>query len=209
MGVRVPGMQAGEQRVVLRNIPWSLYEQLLEAMGEHRGVRLAYDKGTLEIMSPLPVHESVHRLLGRLVEAWGDWTGVEVQDLGSMTMNREDLGKGIEPDSCFYVANLAAVAGRDRLDFRVDPPPDLAIEVDITSSSLTRQPIYRALGVPEVWRWANDRLSVLHLVDGEYQPANHSRVLAGFPVQQLTELVLLGIRTTHPRAVQHLREILS
>ncbi|MBW4700129.1 MAG: Uma2 family endonuclease [Aphanocapsa lilacina HA4352-LM1] len=202
-------MQVGEQRVVLHNIPWSLYEQLLEALGEHRGVRLAYSKGTLEIMSPPPVHESVNRLLGRLVEAWGDWTGVEVQDLGSMTMNREDLGKGIEPDSCFYIANLGAVAGRDRLDFTQDPPPELAIEVDITSTSLTRRRIYQTLGVPELWCWAGERLAVFHLVDGQYQPAQASRVLPGFPVQYLTELVLLGTRTTHPRAVQRLREILQ
>lgn len=200
-------MQAGEQRVILHDIPWHLYRQLLDATGEHRGVRLAYNKGTLELMSPLPMHESINRLLGRLVEAWGDWNGVEVQDLGSMTMNREDLGKAIEPDSCFYIANLAAIAGRERLDFAQDPPPDLAIEIDLTSSSLNRRPVYQALGVPELWQWADDQLTIFHLVEGEYQPADFSRVLENFPVQHLTELVWLGIRTTHPRAVQRLRDL--
>jgi Uma2 family endonuclease len=168
---------------------WGVFEQLL-AVEAPPGVRLAYRHGVLELMSPLPIHERIRTFLSRLIYLWSQQTGTAVESLGSMTILRPDLRQGIEPDACFYVQNLEAVIGRERLDFRNTPPPDLAVEVDITSSSEVRQPVYAALGIPELWVWSDERLQVFQWHPEGYRVVTASRSLPGFPVELLTPLVL-------------------
>jgi hypothetical protein len=115
----------GETRVVLEPISWALYQQILRELGDNRGQRLAYDNGRLEIMSPSNLHEDVKKIAARLIEAYGDATGIDVQGFGSWTMDREASQKGIEPDECYYVQSFQAIAHK-RPDLAVDPPPDLA-----------------------------------------------------------------------------------
>jgi Uma2 family endonuclease len=172
---------SAEQRVVLDSISWSTYLAILGDAGARRG-RIAYDQGVLEIMSPSKVHEKVKRLLGRMVEVFTEAEGIEVESAGSTTFKREDLARGFEPDECYYLQHAAAVRAKDEIDLTVDPPPDLVIEVDISRSSVNKFPIYEAIGVPEVWRYEGDRLSIHIMHGGHYVEAERSAVLPALPI---------------------------
>ena len=156
-----------EQRVVLRNVSWETYERLLEGH-ESSAPRFTYDRGEMEIVSPSPEHEKFNRRIAQLVLAFTEEMDIESEDLGSTTFRREDLARGFEPDSCFYVQNEEQVRGKDRIDLAVEPPPDLVIEVDITSPSINKLPIYAGLGVPEVWRYDGEKLEILRLGNDGY-----------------------------------------
>lgn len=166
----------GLERVVLDDVSWSRYEELLKEFEERPSFRLTFDQGRLEIMSPLPEHDAFDRLVGRLVEFMGFERNVSVFSLGSTTFRNAAKRKGLEPDNCYYIANAARIRGiRGRWNPKVHPAPDLVIEVDITSRSIPRQPIYAALGVPEIWRVTYDGIGCLHLSDGgRYRPSPRS-----------------------------------
>lgn len=161
-------------RVVLENISWQTYQDLLLDCAEQPGIRLTYDQGKLEIMTPLDPHESNSELIGRFVTAITEELNIEIRSLGSRTCQREDLARGLEPDKCFYIQNEAIVRSLEQIDLNEYPPPDLVIEIDITSSSINRLGIYIALGVPEIWRYDNGRLVILRLEDGEYKECDRS-----------------------------------
>lgn len=129
------------QTVILHGVSWKTYESLLADHTDRSVPRFAYDQGELEIVSPSPKHEKLNRGLALLVEVVAEEFGIDVYDLGSTTFKREDLERGFEPDSCFYVQNEERVRGKDRIDLETDPPPDLVIEIDITSPSLDKHPI--------------------------------------------------------------------
>src|ERR1700674_3812031 len=131
---------------------WPTYSRLLRIFAERPGMRLTYDRGELEIMSPLLQHDDGSWFLGDMVFILTEELGLPLKRGGSTTMRRRKRKKGIEADTCYWIANAHRMAGRLRLDLRTDPPPDLAIEVDVTRSSLDRMDIYAALKVPEVWR---------------------------------------------------------
>jgi Uma2 family endonuclease len=164
-------------RILLRGISWKTYQGLIRDLESEPGKRLTYDRGTLEIMVPLPPHEHFKKLISRLVEVTTEETETEIRSLGSTTWSREDLQRGLEPDECFYIQNEAIVRGKDTIDLSIDPPPDLAVEIDNTSSSMNRMEIYAALGVPEVWRFDGEALTIYHLENGEYRPREVSGVL--------------------------------
>lgn len=161
-----------DQHVILEGVSWQTYQVLLEELGDHRATRLAYDQGILEITVPSVLHEVINRLLALIVTALTDELGMKIKGYGSTTLNREDLQRGIEPDSCFYIQSVDRILGRKlnvRLNIKTDPPPDLAIEVDITSSSRRRFGIYLQLKIPEVWRYTEQRgLMIYQLQNGEY-----------------------------------------
>ncbi len=131
-----------EQKVILHNVRWETYERLLAEQESSSAPRFTYDRGELEIMSPSPEHERVNRRLAQLVLALTEGMGIEAEDLGPTTFRREDLERAFEPGSCFYIENEALIYGKDRVDLSVDPPPDLIIEIDITSPSIRKLPIY-------------------------------------------------------------------
>ncbi|MEM9213295.1 MAG: Uma2 family endonuclease [Cyanobacteria bacterium P01_F01_bin.150] len=156
------------QRVVLNDISWTTYRSLCRDLGTHRLSRLAYDRGVLEIVMPSELHEVINRLLALIVTMLTDELDLKIKGYGSTTLDREDLERGVEPDSCFYIQNVDRILGR-QLDISVDPPPDLAIEVDITSSSQRRFGIYRQLQVPEIWRYTQTSGVIIYkFQDGEY-----------------------------------------
>jgi len=164
-------------RMVLEGVSWTTYGGLIRDLESEPGKRLTYDRGTLEIMVPLPPHERYKSRLSRMVEVTTEETETEIASLGSTTWNREDLQKGLEPDACYYIQNEPLVRAKDDIDLTQDPPPDLAIEVDNTSSSIDRMAIYAALGVPEVWRFDGESLTIDRLVGGEYASQERSSVL--------------------------------
>ena len=178
-----------EQRVVLHNIGWNTYEHLLADHGDNSAPRLTYDRGELEIMSPSPEHEMFNRRIAQLVLAVAEELNIEAEDLGSTTFRREDLERGFEPDSCFYIQNEEQVRGKDRIDLAVDPPPDLVIEIDITSPSFSKLPIYAQIGVPEVWRYDGERMTILVLEGSDYAKTAESIVLPPVTSNVLTDFV--------------------
>jgi len=149
--------------VLLQNIAWSTFEALIDDLESQPSKRLTYDNGILEIWMPKPPHERYKKFLARLIEIITEELETEICSLGSCTWRRPDLAKGVEADECYYIQNEAVIRGRMEIDLAIDPPPDLAIEIDITSLSLARLPIYQALGVLEVWRFDGEQLKFLHL----------------------------------------------
>ena len=185
------------QRVVLRQVNWQQFESILAEMGEHRATRLAYSKGTLEIVAPLPEHEQTKVVIADLLKVLLDEFDRNWEPLGSTTFRREDMQAGIEPDECFYIQNHAAMIGRERVDLTTDPPPDLAIEVDITSS--TQISAYEALEVPEIWRYSNRQLQIYILRDGRYVESSNSPTFPNFPVLEGISEFLAMSRTAGTR----------
>jgi Uma2 family endonuclease len=158
----------GEQRVLLRNISWQLYESLLQEIGDDGQARLSYLQGNLEFMTPLPQHENYNRQIDRAITTIAEELNQEYNLFGSMTVKRSKMAAGAEPDSCYYITNESAVRGKIKLDFEIDPPPDLVLEIDITSSSLDRMSIYAKLGVGELWRYDGTILVFYHLQFDQY-----------------------------------------
>jgi Uma2 family endonuclease len=165
--------------VLLRGISWETYQQLLDDRGQTSCPRLAYDQGTLEIMTPNFAHEDLNRTLAQLIVAIAIARDIDYCDAGSTTFDRQDVDKGFEPDSCFYFAQAAVVQGKQRLDLDVDPPPELVIEIDITHPSLSKLPICAALGIAEVWRYNGTCVEIYRLCQQGYQRAEVSAVLEG------------------------------
>lgn len=153
-----------EQRIILENTSWETYERLLAEHPNSASPRFTYDNGRLELMILSVEHERPNRRLALLVELIASEFDVDVEAVGSNTFRREDLLKGFEPDSAFYIGYHAEmVRGKKRIDLSEDPPPDLVIEVDITSPSLPRFPIFAATGVPEVWRHDGRQVEIFKL----------------------------------------------
>ncbi|NJL46981.1 MAG: Uma2 family endonuclease [Leptolyngbyaceae cyanobacterium SM2_5_2] len=178
-------------RVILRNISWPTYQALVRDFEAEPAMRLTYDSGSLEIRMPLDPHETYKKLLGRLIESATEEFGLEVRSLGSRTCDREDLAKGLEPDQCYYIQNEALVRDVERIDLTQYPPPDLAVEIDITSSSLNRLAIYAALGVPELWRYDGSTLIIYGLHDGEYSQQEASSALPSLKAADLARFLAL------------------
>jgi Uma2 family endonuclease len=177
------------QCVVLSGVSWETYDRLLAEHQESSGTRFAYDRGRLEIMVLSAKHEKPNRVLALVVEVLAEELGIDVENLGSTTFKRMDLERGFEPDSCFYIQNAERVRGKDEIELAVDPPPDLVIEIDITSLSLDKFPLFAALGIPEVWRYDGARVSVFTLKDGEYSKQEESRGLPQVTATALTNFV--------------------
>ena len=179
-----------EQRVLLKNISWQLFESLLLEMGEQRSTRLAYYKGKLELMTPLWEHEDNKRVIERLIDTLTETLDINVKMGGSVTLKRLGMAAGKEPDSCYYIQNEARVRGKKEIDLAQDPPPDLAVEIDLTSSSLNQLSLYADLGVPEVWRYNGQRLQIYQLQQEEYVECDRSPtfpLLAATKVEEFLE----------------------
>lgn len=178
-----------EQRVVLHHVSWQTYQGLLRDHESSSAPRFAYDTGTLEILMPLPEHEGFSRFIEFLLAVVEEETGARIYNFGSTTFSREDLQKGFEADTCFYIANAAHVRGKARLDLRTDPPPDLVVEIHITHPSLEKLPIYARIGVPEVWRYIAGSMEIL-LLDGDtYRQAAQSQAVPVVTTAALSRLV--------------------
>jgi Uma2 family endonuclease len=184
-----PNVSADVQRFVLYDVGWEGYQALLKMVGE-RPIRVTYDRGNVELMTTSPIHEIYKALLGRMVETIGEELDIQLFTQASMTFNREDVDRGLEPDDCFYIASAGRVTDRSRINLETDPPPDLAIEVEITRNVLNRLGIYAALGVPEVWRFDGEALRVLLLgADGTYSPSDTSAAFPFLPMQELVRFL--------------------
>lgn len=178
-------LNPAEQRTVLHNISWETFEALLRDTGEDRDSRFAYECGTLEIMTPLFEHENPKIQFDRFIFTLVEILEIEIKSAGSTTLKRRLAKRGIEPDNCYYFHCEPAMRSKPTLDLETDPPPDLAIEIDITSSSINKLGIYSTLGVPELWRYNGQVLKFYQLVDGEYIECEYS---IAFPIVSVVEM---------------------
>ena len=117
-----------DQRFVLPGVPWQTYLVLRE-QNENQHVRMTYDRGVLEMMTPSKRHEQFGYMIGRLIDVWTEEMGIDVQSCRTVTFKREDICRGLEPDNCYYIAHELSVRNKSELDLSTDPPPDLAVEI--------------------------------------------------------------------------------
>ncbi|NEQ53675.1 MAG: Uma2 family endonuclease [Leptolyngbya sp. SIO3F4] len=177
------------QRLLVRNLDWPEFESILTELGEHRASRIAYHQGILEIRMPTPEHEVDKELIGDIVKTLLDELEIDCECFGSTTFKQAAMNSGIEPDQCFYIQNHAQMRGKRRLDLTVDPPPDLAIEVDVTSK--TQIDAYISLGVPELWVYTQNQLKIYTLQAGQYEPVTISPTFPESPILEWVAEVLV------------------
>jgi Uma2 family endonuclease len=175
--------------VVMHDQSWEDYEEVLESVGENPGLRISYDEGTLQIMTHSPEHEKYSSLIHDLVRLVSLRLRIKVLTFGSATMKKPRKEKGLEPDDCFYVQTADLIAGKQHIDFTTDPPPDVAVEIDIHHDSLSKFGIYAALGVSEIWRYDEESLIIYHLEAGQYVEMPSSRALPILSADVLSEFV--------------------
>ncbi|HLP90342.1 MAG TPA: Uma2 family endonuclease [Nostocaceae cyanobacterium] len=168
------------QNLIFHDINWHEFEILLEELGEHRGSRVSYYRGVLEIRMPLPEHEVIKELIGEMVKILLDELKFRWRSYGSTTFKNQEMFAGIEPDICFYIKNISSMIGKKRINLAIDPPPDLAIEIDLTSK--TQISTYVALGVPELWCYDNGKLQIFVLSNGEYLKSENSTIFVDIPI---------------------------
>jgi Uma2 family endonuclease len=174
----------GEQRVVLRGLPWETYLQILHALPQARGARLTYDDGVLEITVPLELHEFSGRLIECFIRTLIELMGLRMKTMGSTTMNYPHLKKGAEPDNAYYIQNQPLVKGRE-VDFSQDPPPDLVVEVDISHTDIAKNQFYASLGVPEFWRFNGKVWRIYQLQEEVYVEVEVSPTFLQVPKERL------------------------
>jgi Uma2 family endonuclease len=188
------------------NVSWEEYENLLADLGEGYAVRIFYDNGRMEIMAPASAHEKAKSAIYRLVTALADELDIDVESLGSTTWKTEMKAKGAEPDDCFYVQNAALIIGKDDLDLAHDPPPDVVVEIDRTSSSLNKFGIYAAFGVPEIWRVAGGQVEFYLLEDNGYDKSPVSIAFPFLPARTLSHFLLRVLTEGSRKVVRDFRE---
>ncbi len=177
-----------EEIIHLSGISWQTYEALLNELSASRRLRLTYNYGNLEIMVPSPEHERYKKVIGRFVETLAEELAVRIEPLGSTTFKRPNL-TGAEPDESFYILNLNAVKGKNRIDLQQDPPPDLVVEIDITSGSQERLQIYASMGVPEVWLYDGNSFSINILQNQKYVVVEESLAFPNLPIQEISRFL--------------------
>ena len=173
--------------MIFHNVPWDEYVALSEEIGETHRLRLSFNDGTLKVMSLSPTHEKYADFIKSLVVHVRLRLRINILFFGSATMRKRQASKGNEPDASFYVQTAAAIGNRIEIDFAVDPPPDVVVEVDIHHASTSNDPIYAALGVPEIWRYDGWEMSILRLQGDAYVAVETSQALPMLSAPILTE----------------------
>jgi Uma2 family endonuclease len=195
----------GEHRFLLRGVGWEGYEALLGMVGD-ANIRITYDRGDAELMSPLIHHEHSKKMIVRLIEALTEEMNLPCEGAGATTFRKPLLDRGLEPDECYYLAHATLMFGRRTLDLSVDPPPDLALEIAITKSALDRMGIYAALAIPEVWRFDGETLAIECLqADGSYQSVAVSPQLPLLTPTEVIRWVELGQKVGQTAAIRRFR----
>jgi Uma2 family endonuclease len=178
-----------DSALLLHNVSWDDYEELLDAVGEAAGLRISYDQGRLQIMTLSPEHESYTKIIERLIDLLSIRLRIKILFFGSATIKKQRRDRGSEPDACFYVQSAERIGKNQRIDFSADPPPDIVVEVDVHHDSLSKFPIYATLGVPELWRYDEHALTIHLLHEGQYVESESSLALPMLSSRVLTEFL--------------------
>lgn len=200
----VASMQVN-QRLILQGISWDFYERLLDEFKGSNALHFAYNNGILEVEVPLLKHERPTEILRDLITNICIEKEIDLLNAGKTTFRQRMKAKGVEPDSCFYIQNEARVRGLLDLDLNVNPPPDLVIEVDVTSPSLDKLPIYAALGVPEVWLYKGEKVEFLKLIGGKYREVKNSVALPMLSSEKATGFLQKGLQDSFLKWIKDVR----
>jgi Uma2 family endonuclease len=203
-------LEPAVQRYVFHDVTWDYYTRTLREIQNRRlQARVTFDQGEMEIMTLGDRHEAIKSAIARLLETYALETDHPISCAGSATCRREDLQRGLEPDECYYVSKPRppmAPAG-EPLDLSVYPPPELAIEVDITRVSISKQPIYAALGVREVWRYDGAILRPMTLTpSGQYRVIERSELLPALSMQEFNRCIQIALNESHHAGAKAIRE---
>ena len=196
------------RRILISGVSWNEYEMFLEDFEEHAGWRLTYDGEELEIMPPTPEHEEYSFNFHNFVLAYCERFDLELEGRGSTTFRNELLKKGIEPDECYYIQSAKNIVGK-KISAKDFPLPDLAVEVDITTESLDKFPIYGALGVPELWVYDGKVLTFYELEGEKYHPTLTSRAMPRLSSGKLAEFLKISCEKGQTFALKSFRAWLS
>ena|SRR5436190_11675473 len=178
--------------LVVHEINWDDYERILAELAHRPTLRISYDSGRLEVVSPLMRHGWYECLISDLVLIFCEAFRLRSERTGTVTWKRQSILKGVEPDRSFFIRNLERVIGKEDLDLEKDPPPDVVVEVDITNSSLGKFSIYAALRIPEVWRYTRKACKFHTLNAGKYDEILSSRFLPNLTCEMIFEGVEIG-----------------
>jgi Uma2 family endonuclease len=200
-----------ENRVILNPVSWETFNQLLHDLGNKRASRLAYYQGMIEIMTPLGSHEHNNRFIDDLIRVITEQLNLNIKKMGSLTLKKDELKKGVEPDSCYYLANEPQVRNKQNIDLNIDPPPDLVLEIDITSGSLDKLPIYSALGVPEVWRYDGNNMQsfILEKTSQTYCQSQYSLAFPWLELAKIPPFVQQSLRDGETATLKQFRSWIS
>jgi len=194
--------------ILFENASWELYELSVrdrDAAGQH--FKITYDNGRMSIVSPLPIHELIKKLLARMIEYADVELDIGISCYGSTTWRRKDLAKGLEPDECYYIEVEPDFDPTRPVDLTVEPPPDLAIEVDITHNPIERMALYAALGVKEVWRYTGALVEINVLgPDGAYTRSSQSPTLPFMDENLINRFVGMLLRSGERKTIREFRK---
>ncbi|QDZ39013.1 Uma2 family endonuclease [Euhalothece natronophila Z-M001] len=197
-----------EHYIQLHPVSWETFNQLLEDLGDNRNKRLTYYQKTLQVMSPLGQHENNNRFIDDLIRAITDELGLNLKKFGSLTLKSKPLQQGVEADSCHYIKNEFRVRGKQKIDLEIDPPPDLVLEIDITSGSLNKLPIYANFRVPEVWQYKGDQLKVFLLEEESktYQEVKASKIFPFLDLNLIPKLIQQSLEIGETATLKQFRQ---
>src|ERR1043165_9812210 len=173
----------------LSSVSWEEYEALLNDLVLWPGMRVTYDNGSVEIMSPSREHEMYKEFVASLARVISDESGITLETGGSTTFRQKRKAKGAEPDTCFEVQNAARIIGKRTIDLEADPPPDVVVEIDLTNESLGKFNIYAAFGVPEIWRYDGEQAYIYQLTGQTYAETNNSLAFPSLTAAALTDFI--------------------
>jgi Uma2 family endonuclease len=206
LSLKDAAMAAVNQKLILQGIGWDFYEQILEEYKDSKALHFAYDDGFLEVEVPLYEHERPGEILRDLITAICLEKEIDYINAGSTTFRQRVKAKGCEPDTSFYIQNESRLRGLKHIDLNQDPPPDLVVEVDVTSPSLNKMPIYAALGVPEVWLYKGDRVIFFRLYGGIYGEISNSLALPFLESQTVDAFLEKGFSESSSKWAREIRE---
>ena len=194
------------KKLILQGISWDFYEELLEEYKDSNELHFAYDNGFLEVEVPLAKHEIPIRLLSDLISIICVEKDIDIVNVGSTTFRKRAKAKGCEPDTSFYIQNERFIRGKNDIDLSKDPPPDLVIEVDVTSLSLNKLPIYAALGITEIWIYKGKNVEFLKLSDDKYTKIDYSIALPKLSSEKVTEFLEKGLSESSTKWIKEIRD---
>lgn len=197
-----------ENIVLLNHVSWETFNRLLEELGDQRNQLLTYYLGNLEIMSPLGEHENNNRFIESLIFVIADELNLNLKKFGSLTLKSDKEKQAVEPDSCYYLNNEPLVRNKQHIDLTIDPPPDLVLEIDITSGSLNKLPIYCTLKVPEIWRYNGKNLTVFcfNSETNNYQQCPKSKIFSWLDLELIPQLINQSLNIGETATLKQFRQ---
>ncbi len=197
--------------ILLNNVSWETFNHLLQELGDNRNQRLSYYLGALEIMSPLGEHENNNRFIDDIIRTIANELNLNLKKFGSLTLKSNKKRQGVEPDSCYYLKNEPLVRNKQHIDLTIDPPPDLVLEIDITSGSLDKLPIYANLQIPEIWRYDGKQLTVFVLEKdrNSYQKLKQSPNFPWLDLALIPQLIKQSLEIGETATLKQFRQLLK